>query len=128
MDRGKALFERQITHWRKSVAAVLIGAIPIVIVAGCERMSYALHGVSATLSVPEKAACIRDGGTVGRFGISQVQICDKATSDGGKACSKSTDCESICDAKTRTCSANSVHFGCYSFLAENGAEVSICAD
>jgi hypothetical protein len=128
LDRGKALLQRQIMHWLKPAAAVLIAAIPIVIVAGCERIGYALHGASTTLSVPERAACTRDGGTVGRFGISQAQICDKATSDGGKACSKSTDCESICDAETRTCSANSVHFGCYSFLDENGAEVSICAD
>lgn len=80
------------------------------------------------LTPEEEAACVARGGYVGWAGLSGVEFCAEPTSDAGQICSRASDCESYCEAETRTCSSHHSQFGCYSFLDESGAAVSICVD
>ncbi len=75
----------------------------------------------------ERQDCAREGGRWGRGGILGLQMCFPQYTDGGKACTASTDCEGQCDADTLQCT-ESFSFGCQSYLDENGEIVSICID
>jgi hypothetical protein len=55
------------------------------------------------------------------------QACVRPTTDAGKSCSNSKQCESLCMAQTRTCGPQTPMFGCHQVF-EDGAEVGICID
>jgi hypothetical protein len=75
----------------------------------------------------ERQDCAREGGRWGRGGLLQLEMCFPQYSDGGKACTASSQCEGLCDSGTRQCT-ESFRFGCQSYLDDNGEVVSICAD
>lgn len=75
-----------------------------------------------------KADCLAAGGRWARGGLSPHPLCFLPTADGGKACAKASDCESVCLSETRTCAAERPRFGCYGYLDENGSEITICVD
>lgn len=76
----------------------------------------------------QKAACEAEGGTYGRGGLLPGYICFRPLPDAGNSCSKASDCAGSCLTQTRSCSAMSPMFGCYSYLDEDGKPIEICVD
>ncbi len=80
----------------------------------------------------EGRACIADGGTPGRGGLSPFMVCYKDMPDAGKACARASDCEGICMVDYKTdrgqCSARTPVFGCYEYFGPKGERVEICVD
>ncbi|WP_103258330.1 hypothetical protein [Tabrizicola aquatica] len=80
------------------------------------------------LSEADRAACLMQGGTVGRGGLLPDEVCFRPEPDAGKSCTAADDCSGVCLADTRTCSPVSPLFGCFEFLDETGQTVGICID
>lgn len=80
------------------------------------------------LSAAERAECLMQGGTVGRGGLLPGELCFRPEPDGGKACTRKTDCSGMCLAESNTCSKAAPLFGCFEFLDETGAKAQICID
>jgi hypothetical protein len=84
------------------------------------------------LTDAERADCLMRGGTVGRGGLLPDEICFLPLADGGKACSKKTDCEGMCVvdpvSRAASCAKVTPQFGCFDFLDETGQELGICVD
>jgi hypothetical protein len=55
-------------------------------------------------------------------------LCFLPNPDAGKSCARASDCTGTCLAESRTCAPEQPIFGCYSFLDDDGAEVTLCAD
>ena len=75
----------------------------------------------------ERKKCEAQGG---RFlpGALSGLVCFLETEDAGKSCSSYFDCQGQCMAETRTCSAVTPMFGCFSMLDEDGKVTEICID
>ncbi|MDF1801939.1 hypothetical protein [Thalassovita sp.] len=104
---------------------------PILIALGFVALAGCLPPETAPqpTQVPtQKSACVAQGGTYGRGGLSRREICIMPTPDGGQSCSTSTQCSGTCLAQTRSCSKVTPMFGCYSILDSTGKEVSLCVD
>ena len=80
------------------------------------------------LTDADRAACLAQGGTVGRGGLLPDEICFRPMPDAGQACTRATDCEGMCLADTMTCSKVSPVFGCFEFMDEQGRKQAICVD
>jgi hypothetical protein len=77
---------------------------------------------------PEEARCIRSGGTWATAGQSGAKACVKLTRDGGKACTRQSQCEGFCLARSGTCAPITPMFGCNDILQDDGREVTLCLD
>ncbi|MHA6326622.1 hypothetical protein [Roseivivax sp. CAU 1753] len=72
-------------------------------------------------------ACERHGGRYETFIGSGESYCNLPTSDAGKVCAISADCETYCQADTLTCMPYKVlASGCHSWIADNGDRVDMC--
>ena len=76
--------------------------------------------------------CLAKEGRWGRFCMSPVQFCLLPTSDAGKSCTDSDQCESACVVVNDTIPGNCYGWdpmpcGCWSFL-HNGTINRICSD
>lgn len=77
-------------------------------------------------SSPEEAACIDQGGAWARAGETGAMSCVFPMKDAGKACSKESDCESQCLARSNSCAPMWPMFGCTDVIQDNGAVVALC--
>lgn len=77
---------------------------------------------------PEEARCLRTGGTWATVGQSGAKACVTLTRDGGKACTRQSQCEGFCLARSRTCAPITPMFGCNDILQDDGREVTLCLD
>lgn len=103
----------------------ILMALGLIALAGCQPPET----TPQPIHIPtDKSACVAQGGTYERGGLSRHYTCIMPTPDGGKSCSTSTQCSGTCLAQTRSCSKVTPMFGCYSFLDNSGKEVSICVD
>lgn len=82
-------------------------------------------------NVKRKVQCLIDRGEWNK----NMDSCIVSTSDGGKVCSKASDCQGRCltnsikpDSSSGKCSQDHVTLGCQSFLDEKGENVFMCAD
>lgn len=76
---------------------------------------------------PEEAACRKKGGQwskVGKGGMTCVQ----RTRDAGKVCTKASQCEGLCLARSGTCAPIMPLFGCNDILQNDGSRVTLCID
>jgi hypothetical protein len=80
------------------------------------------------MTAAERADCMARGGTVGRGGMSPAEICIVPTKDGGKSCTRASDCDGHCLAQTKTCSKTEPTFGCFGTLTESGERADLCVD
>jgi hypothetical protein len=91
-------------------------------------------GQGHKFSPEARAQCEAAGGRVGRGGLFPDDVCFTTMADGGKACSRKTDCEGMCLADTlgedtgATCAKESPMFGCFDFYDEQGERIGICVD
>lgn len=77
---------------------------------------------------PEAARCQKSGGTWAAAGKSGAKACVKMTRDAGKLCTKQSQCEGFCLARSGTCAPFTPMFGCNDILQDDGREVSLCLD
>ena len=57
-----------------------------------------------------------------------LMSCTHFTRDSGKACSKDSQCEGYCFARSGTCAPVTPLYGCNEILQDNGARVTLCID
>lgn len=77
---------------------------------------------------PEAAKCQKSGGLWATAGESGAKACVRRTKDAGKACTKQSQCEGLCLARSRTCAPITPMFGCNDILQADGREVTLCLD
>lgn len=77
---------------------------------------------------PEEIRCGKKGGSWLGAGKSGAQACVKPTRDGGRHCTKASDCEGLCLARSATCAPVQPLFGCNDILQDNGLQVTLCID
>lgn len=77
---------------------------------------------------PEEARCLKTGGTWALAGQSGAKACVTLTRDGGKACTRQSQCEGYCLARSGTCAPITPMFGCNDILQDDGREVTLCLD
>ncbi|MCB6178992.1 hypothetical protein LHP98_12745 [Rhodobacter sp. Har01] len=96
--------------------------------AGCVDKAQDGGPEGKPLGDADRAACLAQGGTVGRGGLFPDELCFRPMPDAGKACTRAGDCEGQCMADTMTCSKVTPVFGCYEFMDEQGQKSAICVD
>jgi hypothetical protein len=84
--------------------------------------------VPPTPKSEQQVACERRGGQWSRAGSGSLRICVFATRDGGKQCTRESQCEGVCLARSGTCSPVKPLLGCNEILQDNGARVTLCIE
>lgn len=77
---------------------------------------------------PEEIACTRKGGDWVATGQSGAHACVRPTRDSGKRCTRESQCEGYCLARSGTCAPVTPLFGCNDILQDNGVMVTLCID
>jgi hypothetical protein len=77
---------------------------------------------------PEEAKCLKSGGVWATAGKGDAKSCVKATRDAGRACTKQTQCEGLCLARSGTCAPVKPLFGCNDIFEADGRRVTLCLD
>lgn len=77
----------------------------------------------------DKELCFEKGGKYEKKGMAQIYICNIPTTDSGKSCTSSKECEGLCLVKSGEgkCSPWTDYDGCNPIM-EEGKEVTICID
>lgn len=89
------------------------------------------EGEPAALPTPKSDAqllCERRDGLWSPVGNGDLRICIFSTRDGGDRCTRGTDCEGECLARSGTCSPIRPLVGCNEVLQDDGARVTLCID
>lgn len=73
-------------------------------------------------------ACEKKGGRWTQLGNSITHTCVKVTRDSGKQCTRESQCESRCLARSGTCAPFDPLLGCNEILQDNGARVTLCIE
>lgn len=127
-----------------AVAAAPEGAAPLPeaepLVAGAEPLAEPAEA-SAEAAAPEAAeaevapppppkserqiACERKRGTWEDTG-GGLMVCIRPTGDGGKRCTRESQCEGLCLARSGTCAPLDPLLGCHDILQDNGARATQC--
>ncbi len=84
--------------------------------------------VPEALKTPGQIACEKKRGRFVKAGTTGSFICVHQTRDGGKRCSKESDCQGLCFARSRTCSPFTPVFGCHEILQQDGLRVTQCVE
>lgn len=77
---------------------------------------------------PAEAKCLKTGGVWATAGKGEAKACVKATRDGGKSCSRQTQCEGLCLARSATCAPITPLFGCNDVFEADGRRVTLCLE
>lgn len=77
---------------------------------------------------PEAVKCLKSGGLWAGTGKTGAKTCLRRTKDAGKACTKQTQCEGYCLARSRSCAPVTPMFGCNDILQADGREATLCID
>ena len=84
--------------------------------------------VPEVLKSPTQIACEKKGGRFSKAGASGAYVCEHQTRDGGKRCSKESDCQGLCLARSGTCSPVTPLFGCQEIFQQDGLRVTQCME
>ena len=76
----------------------------------------------------EQLACERRKGTWASLGGTLLRTCVFPTRDGGKQCTRESQCEGLCLARSGTCAPFKPLLGCNEILQDNGARVTQCIE
>lgn len=85
-------------------------------------------------SLPEnREECLAQGGKWGRIGLSEFEKCNLKTSDLGKKCTDSSQCQGSClgegtFSRAGKCSEWRITVGCHYFVSDGNVEGQLCAD
>jgi hypothetical protein len=72
--------------------------------------------------------CAQAGGRLGRRGASGALTCFIQPRDAGKICSRASDCQGACLARSGTCSPVIPLLGCHEVLLDSGRRVTECLE
>ena len=110
--------------WRLAIFAVLL------VLAGCQQdepnPDTGLAGYDPNNLQIQRDACIDRGGRFGKGGLSGSFVCYENTRDANQTCSKGSDCEGFCLARSRSCAPVKPFFGCNDVLTNSGAQSTVC--
>lgn len=84
--------------------------------------------VAAKPRSPDEIQCGKKGGSWVVVGKTSAQACVKPTRDAGQRCSRKSDCDGLCLARSATCAPVKPLFGCNEILQDNGLRVTLCID
>ena len=88
--------------------------------------------LSDPIPEPEKSdqqrACEKKGGKWAKTGKGNFRICVYDTKDANKQCTRESDCDGVCLARSGTCSPFKPLIGCNEILQDNGARVTLCIE
>lgn len=77
---------------------------------------------------PAEAKCLKTGGVWASVGESGARACVRRTKDAGKSCTRQTQCEGYCLARSHSCAPITPMFGCNDILQADGRKVTLCLD
>lgn len=112
---------------RRILTAVLFG----VLLAGCQEdgpNTPDSQSVFPDLLAEQRESCERRGGRWGLALGKTVYVCYRDTRDANKSCTRETDCEGLCLARSRTCSPIEPFFGCHEVLNSRGLRQTRCVE
>jgi predicted small secreted protein len=75
-----------------------------------------------------QVACEKRGGTWARGSSAAVHTCVFPTKDGGKQCTRESQCDGVCLARSGTCAPVKPLLGCNEILQDNGSRVTLCIE
>ena len=114
---------------RPASIALVVALIAAGILVGCKSDPITtLPPVGAARVEQERLACLKQGGSFGPVGGGGSLACVRPTHDSGKQCTRETDCESRCLARSGTCAPLTPLFGCNEILQADGRRVTLCVD
>jgi len=87
-----------------------------------------LEAVPVTPKSEMQLACEKKKGNWSGIGKGGARACVFQTRDGGKHCTKESQCDGVCLARSGTCSPLKPLYGCNEILQDNGARVTLCLD
>ncbi|MBU2868488.1 hypothetical protein [Pacificibacter marinus] len=113
----------------------MVALAAIVALAACvpsddtsQTQDYGLAGYNPAAAAQAEQSCLARGGQYAVGGIAGLKVCFERPKDAGKSCSKSTDCDSQCLARSKSCAPVTPLFGCNAILDSSGREVTLCVD
>lgn len=102
-----------------------------ILLAGCQEDGPAASGNTTAgpdlLQIASRE-CERDGGNWALAPGKSTYVCYRTLTDSGKLCSKESDCQGMCLARSRTCSPIEPFFGCHEVLSETGFRQTLCIE
>lgn len=108
------------------VIAALGLMLALLALAACKPVAAPdLPPVGAAAVGAVRASCEATGGTLRALGAS-VSFCQHQTGDAGKTCTRASDCESACLARSRSCAPLKPLAGCNEVLSASGIVVTEC--
>jgi hypothetical protein len=84
--------------------------------------------IPAPIASPAELACIRSAGLWANAGQSGAKTCVKPTRDAGKSCTRQTQCDGLCLARSGTCAPYTPLFGCNDILQADGVRTMLCLE
>jgi hypothetical protein len=93
-----------------------------------QTQDYGLAGYNPAVAAQAEKSCLAKGGQYGVGGLAGLKVCFETPKDAGKSCRKSTDCDSHCLARSKSCAPVTPLFGCNAVLDSSGREVTLCVD
>lgn len=75
---------------------------------------------------PQQVLCEKSGGQWAAAGDSGASLCVRRTKDAGKRCSRKTDCQGQCLARSESCSPIDPMIGCNDVFEKDGRMVTLC--
>jgi len=76
----------------------------------------------------DRLACEKQGGHWGAGASDKFFLCYRQTRDANKECSKASDCDGLCLARSRTCAPYTPLYGCQEVLTDNGQQATQCIE
>ena len=76
----------------------------------------------------QQIACERKKGRWSSTGRGNLRVCVFTTRDGGKQCTRESQCDGVCLARSGTCSPVKPLLGCNEILQDNGARATLCIE
>ena len=76
----------------------------------------------------QREICEARGGRFGGAPGNATKVCYIEPKDANQACSRASDCEGHCLARSRTCAPIIPLFGCNEVLMEGGRPATVCLD
>lgn len=119
--------------WALAALALLVA------VSGCQiGQTTRLEPVGEANVDVQHAACLRKGGDFRKTGEYMKAgdhrtarggfFCLETTADDGKSCTRASQCESACLARSQSCAPLKPLFGCNEVLTETGIRVTQCLE
>ncbi|MGB3314287.1 MAG: hypothetical protein WBB85_07725 [Albidovulum sp.] len=93
-----------------------------------QKLDSGLAGYDPHLVDTARAACLKKDGRFGAGSASGTFVCYENTRDANKSCSKSSDCEGLCLARSQSCSPIKPLPGCNEVLTDNGTIATVCIE